>query len=221
MKHMLSAGCAAPPPPPLLLLHARYFGPRQSPKSLRTARCCGPPHAAHPRFYFSIIITHNEATQLHDCAPTMKTRVGSCAQLHTISLLSVATTATSPKLSHKQGIILRLIFTSLLQSGRCSHLSRSERARSPHFLDCDALDRAALAARVSAQGEPEGLGVLPTVVSDRTAMPHSADRHNKTTSRPTQNTLRGSAPPRTAGPVGAAPRLSINQWAGASSPPRE
>lgn len=55
------------------------------------------------------------------------------------------------------------------------------------------------------EAEPEGLGVLPTVVSDRTAMPHSADRHNKTTSRPTQNTLRGSAPPRTAGPVGAAP----------------
>ncbi|KAL7393859.1 hypothetical protein ABVT39_017035 [Epinephelus coioides] len=36
-------------------------------------------------------------------------------------------------------------------------------------------------------------------------MPHSADRHNKTTSRPTQNTLSGSAPPRTAGPVGTAP----------------
>lgn len=119
--------------------------------------------------------------------------------------LSVTTAATQSQLSHKQAMILGLIFTSLLQYGRCSHLSRSERARSPHFLDYDAPDRAALVARVSVEGEPEGLWVLPTVVSDRTAMPHSADRHNKTTSRPTQNTLRGSAPPRTAGPVGAAP----------------
>ncbi len=47
--------------------------------------------------------------------------------------------------------------------------------------------------------------MLPTVVSDRTAMPHSADRHNKTTSRPTQNTLGSSAPPRTTGPAGTAP----------------
>lgn len=61
-----------------------------------------------------------------------------------------------------------------------------------------------LCARVSVEGEPEWLAVLPTVVSDRTAMPRSADRHKKTTSRPTQNTLRGSAPPRTVGPVGAA-----------------
>lgn len=67
------------------------------------------------------------------------------------------------------------------------------------------LARAALRARVPGEGEPGGLGVLPAAVSDRTAMPHSADRHNKTTSRPTQNTLRGSAPPRTAGPVGPAP----------------
>lgn len=49
-----------------------------------------------------------------------------------------------------------------------------------------------LCARVSVEGEPEGLAVLPTVVSDRTAMPRSADRHKKTTSRPTQNTDRKS-----------------------------
>lgn len=120
---------------------------------------------------------------------TVKTRVGSCAQLHATSpppRVNVTVTATSPKLSHKQAIILRLIFTSWLQSEHCSHLSRNERATSPHFLDCDAPDGAARGARVPAGGEPEGLGVLPTVVSDRTAMPHSADRHNKTTSRPTQ-----------------------------------
>ncbi|KAI4811334.1 hypothetical protein KUCAC02_014244 [Chaenocephalus aceratus] len=45
-------------------------------------------------------------------------------------------------------------------------------------------------------------------------MAHSADRHNKTTSRPTRNTLRGSAPLRTAGPMGAAPlSASTNQQA--------
>lgn len=36
-----------------------------------------------------------------------------------------------------------------------------------------------------------GLLVLPTGVSGRTAMPHSADGHNKTTSRPAQNALGG------------------------------
>lgn len=36
-----------------------------------------------------------------------------------------------------------------------------------------------------------GLPVLPTGVSGRTAMPHSADGHNKTTSRPAQNALGG------------------------------
>lgn len=117
----------------------------------------------------------------------------------------MTTAATQPKLSHKRAIILRLIFTSLLQYVRCSHLSRGERARSPHFLDCDALDRAALGARVPVEREPEELAVLPAGVSDRTAMPHSADRHSKTTSRPTQNTLRGSALPRTAGLMGTAP----------------
>ncbi|KAK5922530.1 hypothetical protein CgunFtcFv8_019780 [Champsocephalus gunnari] len=69
------------------------------------------------------------------------------------------------------------------------------------------LDRAALRACVCGGEEPGGAGVIPAAVSDRIAMAHSADRHNKTTSRPTRNTLRGSAPPRTAGPMGAAPSL--------------
>lgn len=131
--------------------------------------------------------------------------------LSTLHHISVTVTATAPKLSHSQAIMSRLIFTSS-QCERCNHLLRSERARSPHFLDCDAPDRAALGARVPAEGEPGGLLVLPTVVSDRTAMPHSADGHNKTTSRPTQDTLRGFAPPRTADPVGTAPLpLSLHQ----------
>lgn len=105
--------------------------------------------------------------------------------LSTLHHTNVTVTATSPKLSHCQPITLRLIFTSL-HCACCSHLFRGERARSPHFLDCDALGRAALGARAPAGGEPEGLLLLPNVVSDRMAMPHSADGHNKTTSRPTQ-----------------------------------
>lgn len=44
----------------------------------------------------------------------------------------------------------------------------------------------------------EGRG-LPGMLSERTAMPRSADRHNKTTSRPTRNTH--SAAPRTLSPL--------------------
>lgn len=134
------------------------------------------------------IITNNDALQLRDTLLLWKRDGILLSTSHTAPLLPVTTTATQPKLTHNQVITLRLIFTSSLQCRRCSHLSRSERARSPHFLDCDAPDRAGLGARDPGEGERDGLGVLPTVVSDRTAMPHSADRHNKTTSRPTQDT---------------------------------
>ena len=201
--------------------------------------CAAPPAAAaaaaackHILAFFFIITSHYKNTtrqsQLHVSLPLPLSQwhrglVGSCALTshHTaLPPLSVTASATSPKLSHKQAITLRFILTSLLQSERRSRVSRGERARSPHFLDRDAPLGAALGGRAPADGEPGGLGLLPTVVSDRTAMPHSADRHNKTTSRPTQDTLRRSAPPRTAGPVGTAPRpLSLRQWAGATSPP--
>lgn len=70
--------------------------------------------------------------------------------------------------------------------------------------------------RAGVQAEPRRLLVLPAAVSEPTAMPHSADRHNKTTSRPTPSALRVPAPPRTAAPVGAAPPVSLRQWAGAA-----
>lgn len=65
--------------------------------------------------------------------------------------------------------------------------------------------------------------MLPTVVSDRTAMPHSADRHNKTTSRPTQKhtpRLRTTPHGRSGGhrpppPTPLPTALSLHQWAGA------
>lgn len=78
-----------------------------------------------------------------------------------------------------------------------------------------------LCARVSVQGGPEGLVVLPTVVSDRTAMPRSADRYKKTTSRPTQDTLRGSAPPRAVGPVGTALPSASTSGLARRAPPHE
>ncbi|KAK5862513.1 hypothetical protein PBY51_017901 [Eleginops maclovinus] len=81
------------------------------------------------------------------------------------------------------------------------------------------LDRAALRARVCGEAEPEGPVLSPTVVSDRTAMAHSADRHNKTTSRPTRNTHSGSAAPRTAGLMDTAPPFCLHQSTGAPSPP--
>lgn len=130
----------------------------------------------------------------------------------------LTSTTSQMKVSNKQPT--RFIFTSLLQCWRCSHLSRCEGARSPHFLDCDAPGSAAVRPGFCA-GRTGGAGCASTVVSDRTAMPSSADRHKKTTSRPTQDTLRGSAPPRAVGPVGTALPSASTSGLARRAPPHE
>ncbi|TNN76254.1 hypothetical protein EYF80_013542 [Liparis tanakae] len=62
-----------------------------------------------------------------------------------------------------------------------------------------------VSAFLGRESRRRGSGCFPLLRPTGAATPRSAERHNKTTSRPTHNTLPGTAPPRTAGPMGTAP----------------
>lgn len=127
----------------------------------------------------------------------------------------LTSTTSQMKVSNKQPT--RFIFTSLLQCWRCSHLSRCEGARSPHFLDCDAPGSAAVrpgfcAGRTGGAGCASHCCVRPD--SDAT-FSRSPQKNN--ISPYARHTPRFRTTPRGRS-GGHRPPVSLHQWAGAPCP---
>lgn len=125
--------------------------------------------------------------------------------------------ATSKRVTTGRRHITVQYLPARFSTGGCSHLPRGERAKSPHFLDRDARDRAVGAGVFRCGGEPaRGSGGFPLLCQSGPATPLPADRRDKTTSRPaTRNTLSrlrtaphggsaGPRPPARPPPVGCA-----------------
>lgn len=103
--------------------------------------------------------------------------------------------ATSKRVTTGRRHITVQYLPARFSTGGCSHLPRGERAKSPHFLDRDARDRAVGAGVFRCGGEPaRGSGGFPLLCQSGPATPLPADRRDKTTSRPaTRNTLSRAA----------------------------